>query len=321
MLFGIFSNMAVYAQGSPPTINQCKRAWVLTTTQEMNFGGFAAEAGVANITMNSFGGLTTAGLVNLSSSIPAATWVVNVDNTRDAFCASYGFTLDWRRPLRPLRGAGANIPLNNVLISIPAYGLNGVLLPQTIVANPGNTVPFTIMLYGEITVTSPQTAGEYSRRQVFEFTQDTRSRRVRADVFATSLVPLSIAEIIPMDFGALAGGPVAGTVVLDTNGVRLVTGDVRTLGSGTASAASFQIFGEPNQVYSLSFSDGSLVNTIGDLVDITTFTNNSQGTIPGVGNETFEVGATLSIGSNQSSGDYSTSNAGGIPYTITINYN
>ncbi len=294
---------------------------MLTTTQEMNFGGFAVEAGAANITMNSFGGLTPTGLISLSSSIPATTWVINVDNTRDAFCATYGFTLDWRRTPQALRGPGSNIPLNNVLVSIPAYGLNGVLLPQTIAPNPGNTVPFTITLFGEITVASPQTSGEYSRRQVFEFTQDTRSRRVRADVFATSIVPLSVIETVPMNFGTLAGGPLPGAVVLDTGNGRTATGDGQILSASVGNAAAFEISGEPNQLYSISYSNGILSNGSGQLLSLTSFTDNSLGTIPAVGMETFQVGATISIGSNQPAGVYSTSSGGGVPYTITINYN
>ena len=35
----------VQGQGPPPNINQCKSKWVLTALQQMDFGGFAIEAG------------------------------------------------------------------------------------------------------------------------------------------------------------------------------------------------------------------------------------------------------------------------------------
>ena len=56
-------------------------------------------------------------------------------------------------------------------------------------------------------------------------------------------------------------------------------------------------------------------------MNVTTFTDNSAGTIPGSGSDSFQVGATLSVGSNQPAGNYSTSTGGGSPYTVTINYN
>ncbi|MEM7561750.1 MAG: DUF4402 domain-containing protein [Pseudomonadota bacterium] len=315
----IFSNPS--SAQTPPNINQCRNAWTLTTVQEMNFGGFSIESGSGNIVMNSLGGLSTVGLVNLSTSIPATTWVLDINNTLDALCATYGFTIDWRRPPRPLRGPGTQIPFGNVLVSIPAYGLNGVSLPQTIPASAANTAPFTVTLYGEITVNSPQTAGEYSRRQVLEFTQSTRSRRTRADVTATSFVPLSISETLPMDFGTVAGGPSPGSVILDTSNGRIATGDAQLLSVGVGNSASFQVSGEPNQVYSIVYGDGTLASSGGQQITVTNFTDNSNGSIPGAGTETFQVGATLNLGPNQPAGSYSTSNGGGIPYTITINYN
>ena len=321
MLFGLLSTVTAYAQGVPPDINQCRRAWVLSTTQEMNFGGFALEAGTAAITMNSFGGLTTSGLVSLSSSIPTTPWVINVDNTRDAFCATYGFTLDWGRELRALKGPGPNIPLNNVLVSIPAYGLNGVTLPQAIPPSPANTLPFTITLYGDISLPGRLRSGEFSNRQILLFSQDNRLKRVRADVFATSIVPLSITETVPMDFGTLSGGPIPGTVILDTGNGRTATGDAQIMASSVGSAASFQISGEPNQFYLISYSNGILSNGNGQQMSLTTFNDNSLGTIPAASSETFQVGATINIGPNQPAGVYSTTNAGGVPYTITINYN
>ena len=293
----------------------------MNTTQEMNFGGFAIEFGSANITMNSSGGLSSIGPVSLSNSIPATTWNMNVDNTLDVFCATYGFTLDWRKLPSDLRGPGANIPLNNVLVSIPSYGLNNATLPQTIAPSAGNTAPFTIVLYGEIAVTSPQTDGEYSRQQMFQFTQSNRSRSVRASVFATSFVPLGIAETVPMDFGTVAGGIFPGTVVLGPGNSRFVTGDAQILTSGPGIAASFEISGEPNQIYALSYSGGTLANAGGQQLTLTSFTDNSLGTLPGGGIEVFQVGATLNIGSSQPAGLYSTGLGGGSPYTVTINYN
>ncbi len=73
-------------------------------------------------------------------------------------------------------------------------------------------------------------------------------------------------------------------------------------------------------MYSLSFTDGVLSDGGGESMTVTSFTDNSSGTIPGSGTGTFRVGATLNVGSSQSAGAYSTM-TGGTPYSVIINYN
>ena len=55
---------------------------------------------------------------------------------------------------------------------------------------------------------------------------------------------------------------------------------------------------------------------------VDTFTHTSTGLLTG-GTEIFQVGATLNVGANQPASvtPYSTGNAGGSPYTVTVNYN
>jgi hypothetical protein len=333
-LFCVFILLALLAESSslfaqtPPTIDQCSRRWRLTTLQDMNFGGFAAEGGTATLTMNSTGGLSLLGSVTQSTTIPSTAWTVSVDNNRGPFCATYGFDIELRREPKELRGPGDDIPLGNIRATIPAYGLNNValntgdlVLPQVIAPSPGNTLPFTMTIYGAITANGPQTAGEYSRNLVVQIVQNGTERRTRTSVQATSIVPLSIAEISAMDFGTIAGGSFPGTVILSAGNSRIPTGGVQLLASGPGSAGTFQVTGEPNNLYSLSFNDGVLSDGGSESMTVTSFTDNSAGTIPGLGPATFQVGATLNVGSNQPAGTYSTSIGGGNPYTVTINYN
>ena len=320
MLLALLAESSSLFAQTPPTINQCRTEWVLSTLQDMNYGGFAVEGSGATITMNNTGGLTTLGPVSLSSSIPATTWTINIDNALGSDCAAYGFTIDLRRPPRRLRGPGRNITHGNIRATIPDYGLNNVPLPQVIASSAGNTVPFTMTVYGEITLRSPQAAGEYLRDLELQLTQRNRDHFTTTTVTATSIVPLSIAESVPMDFGTIAGGSVSGTVILNTGNGRITTGDAETLAAGPGNAATFEVAGEPNNSFSLSFSDGILANASGQQMNVTSFTHNSAGTIPGSGPESFQVGATLNVGASQQSGTYSTSNAGGNPYSVTINY-
>lgn len=314
----------VNAGPPPPSVNQCKSKWVLTATQAMDFGGFAIEPGSDTIKMDNAAALTTTtGLASLSSSIPVTTFVANVDNSKSPICASYGFTLSWNTLPAPLAGPGTAIPLANVRVSIPApYNLTNVTLPQTIAPNPGNTIPFNMTFYGDITVTNPQTSGLYvSPAFIVDLTQSGTATPVSSTASATSFAPLTIVETVVMDFGTVAGGPAAGTVVLTTGGVRSVTGDAQILTASPGTAASFQISGEPNLVYALTYTDGTLENLGGQQMTITAFTSNSLGTMPGTGTETFQVGATLNMGANQPKGNYSTATGGGNAYSITINYN
>ena len=124
-----------------------------------------------------------------------------------------------------------------------------------------------------------------------------------------------------MNFGTVAGGSFPGTVILGTGNGRITTGDAQTLATGPGNAATFEVAGEPNNSFSLSFSDGVLANGSGQQMNVTSFMHNSAGTIPGSGPGSFQVGATLNVGASQQSGTYSTSNAGGNPYSVIVNYN
>jgi len=306
----------------PPNPNQCKSKWVLTPAQQLDFGSFSIDSGSGTITMNSSAALTTSGQINLSTSNPVTTFSATVDNSLGAVCASYGFTLDWNTQPAPLAGPGTDIPLNNVRVSIPAYSLNNVSLPQTIAANPANALPFSLSLYGTISVSSPQSAGLYtSPAFIVDLVQSGTANPLNGTASATVFTPLSILETVTMDFGTVAGGSIAGTVVLNTSSGRTPTGGAQVLVSGPGNAATFQVTGEPGQVYSLSIGDGTLANAGGQLLTVTSFTNTSTGNIPGSGIDIFQVGATLSLGANQPAGSYSTANGGGTPYTITVNYN
>jgi hypothetical protein len=139
---------------------------------------------------------------------------------------------------------------------------------------------------------------------------------------ATVIAPLSIVENAAMDFGTVAGGANADTIVMDTAGGRTVTGtDAQIIATGPGSAGNFTITGEPNQAYTVTFSaSATLDDGGGNTMTVDTFTDNSPSPLSGAGTDTLLVGGTLNIGANQAAGAYST-NFGGTPYTVTVNYN
>jgi hypothetical protein len=138
---------------------------------------------------------------------------------------------------------------------------------------------------------------------------------------ATVIAPLSIVENTAMDFGSIAGGAAAGTVVMDATGGRTATGDAEIIAVSPGTAAIFTITGEALQVFSVSYTDGTLTDTAGgNPMTVDTFTDTADGLLSAA-TESFTVGATLNVGVNQFADSYSTANPSGASYTITVNYN
>jgi len=145
---------------------------------------------------------------------------------------------------------------------------------------------------------------------------------VNGNADALVIAPLSVTETSAMDFGTVAGGPNADTIVMDTAGGRTVTGtDAQIIATGAGSAGNFTITGEPNQAYTVTFSaSATLDDGGGNTMTVDTFTDNSPSPLSGAGTDTLLVGGTLNVGANQAAGTYSTT-TGGSPYTVTVNYN
>ena len=139
---------------------------------------------------------------------------------------------------------------------------------------------------------------------------------------ALVITPIAITETAAMNFGTVAGGANADTIVMDTAGVRTITGsDAQVIAASASSAGTFSITGEAGQAYTVTFSASATLSNGTDTMTVDTFTDNAPSPIDGGGTDTLLVGGTLNVGANQASGAYSTSNAGGTPYTVTVNYN
>ena len=145
---------------------------------------------------------------------------------------------------------------------------------------------------------------------------------VNGNADAEVIEPLAITEVSAMDFGTVAGGPGADSIVMDTTGARTVTGtDAQIIAAGAGSAGNFSITGEPNQAYSVTFSaSATLDDGGGNTMTVDTFTDNAPSPLSGAGTDTLLVGGTLNVGASQTAGTYSTT-TGGTPYTVTVNYN
>lgn len=144
-----------------------------------------------------------------------------------------------------------------------------------------------------------------------------------ATATATIVTPLSIANSVDMDFGNVAVGGSAGTVVLTPAGVRSTTGGcaLPTV-TGTVTAATFNIAGEPATVYTITLPAGATTITSGgNTMTVDTWSSSlvptASRTMPVGGSETLNIGATLNVAANQPIGVY----ISGTPFTVSINYN
>ena len=150
----------------------------------------------------------------------------------------------------------------------------------------------------------------------------------QATATATAVIvsPITITFVTDLEYGNIAAGAAAGTVVLSPAGVRSPTNVTLPVTTGTVTAASFTVGGTPGYTYSITLPAGTttIANAGGQTMTVGTWTSNPTptGTIGGGGTEVLYVGATLAVGANQAEGSYSSSTAGGTgDFTVTVNYN
>ncbi len=320
----LVASLQLWAAAPPPSDAQCKSKWTLTQLQPLAFGTFSIESGSATIHMDSNANLTTsgAGAITLASTDPVSTFKVTVTNTKDpAVCGTYPFELSWSVLPADLAGPGTAMPLTNVLVSEPTLIPTPTALPITGLTTA--SLPITLTFQGDLTATFLQAAGLYtSPAFTLDLIQSGQATSLSTTATATSLSTLTLAETVAMNFGSVAGGSSANSVIMDTSGARSVTGDAQILSSGPGTAATFQVTGESSLSYTISISGPAVLESAGgQQITATSFTHNSSGVLPLGGTDTFEVGATLNLGPLQPAGTYSTAIGGGVPYTVTVNYN
>ncbi len=129
---------------------------------------------------------------------------------------------------------------------------------------------------------------------------------------------IAISNTQGLAFGKFVAGS-AGTVTVSPAGVRSASGGVVLVPSGAGAAAQFSVTGDPNLTYAITLpGDGAVSLTSGaNSMAVTTFTSSPSptGTLGAGGTQTLLVGATLSVGSNQATGNYSGA------FDVTVNYN
>ena len=124
---------------------------------------------------------------------------------------------------------------------------------------------------------------------------------------------ITITEDTQMDFGIIAVDTSGGTVTISSAGA--VSGPGTYSFSGSPAAGTFTASGDASTAVTISFTNGSLTGP-GTAMTLNNFTHDAGGspTTNGTGDLTFNVGADLVVGANQTAGAYSGT------YTVTVNY-
>ncbi len=140
-----------------------------------------------------------------------------------------------------------------------------------------------------------------------------------ANATAYVVTPLTISTVTHMNFGLVAPSGAVGTVVLGTDGSRIFGGGASQLpGTGTVSAASFAVAGEPGYTYAISLPTSVTLTNGGNTVTVDNFTSDPSGTgLLTAGAQTVNVGATLELVASAVPGNYTTAT----PFSVTVNYN
>lgn len=140
---------------------------------------------------------------------------------------------------------------------------------------------------------------------------------------AEVVTPITVTETQVLNFGQFAVGTAGGAVIMSDSGAISAGADIDLLGSSGAQQGTFTILGQANKAIAVSvlgaatLSDGSASpNTMGLTASATT----PPSVLDASGVATLNVGGVLSVVGNQAPGTYSTANAGGSPYSVTVNY-
>lgn len=144
-----------------------------------------------------------------------------------------------------------------------------------------------------------------------------------ASATATIVTPIEISNVLDMNFGNIAVGNTAGTVLLSPAGGRTPSGGVTLPATaGTVSAATFNVTGEANYTYTITLPsttytlNGPSSNTM-TIGTFTSTTTSGTATLSAGGTDGISVGATLSVGASQATGVYTSA----AEFPVTVNYN
>lgn len=118
---------------------------------------------------------------------------------------------------------------------------------------------------------------------------------------------LSITNTSSLEFGTVSVSSTAGSVSVDTEGMRFTTGGVTVNPSGVFNPAKFIIEGKPDASFSITLPDSvELRDGKGNILQVDEFkASNQTGNLDSNGALEVKIGGKINFDANQKSGDYS----------------
>lgn len=135
---------------------------------------------------------------------------------------------------------------------------------------------------------------------------------------ANIVEPLEIVKNIDLTFGNIASGPTFGSVTIATDGSRSGNGGVTLISAGNSnSAANFIITGHPNATFTIDLPLFTEIEYNGEFMTIDNYVSDlgQISMLDGNGLAELNIGATLNVNPNQSSGLYTGS------FDVIVAYN
>lgn len=136
-----------------------------------------------------------------------------------------------------------------------------------------------------------------------------------SDATATIITPITITNSTGLAFGTLAVDASGGTISVSAAGAPSTTGGVTSF--GTVAAALFTVTGEAGYTFDVTLGTGATVSDGTNTMTVDTLVASCDA---GCALGDLTVGGTLNVGASQAAGTYNTTNALGVPFTVTVNY-
>lgn len=137
--------------------------------------------------------------------------------------------------------------------------------------------------------------------------QSGATAQATANVTATVVEIVTVTKNVDMDFGTFASGVTAGTISIETNGARNITGGVVALSNDVGSPATFTVNGPGNNSYFITLPASNIItitnSNSGNQMVVKSFVHNATGVLSS-GTETFNVGAILDVPASTPAGEY-----------------
>ncbi len=263
--------------------------------RDLAFGSAAGDADLAGTVVESTAGAktVTGGVTDFGGVDRAAQFEIRTDNPGESLTCSL--------PSSITVTSGGNSMTVDTFTTNPA--LSGTM--------PPGDDKISMFIGATVHLAAGQAAGNYKD----PFTLTCEGESAEADVIITLLAPISISTGANMDFGTMLTTGTAGTVTVTPAGARSSV-NVDLFG-GVPSAASFDVTGEGGENYSITLPSSTTLSSGGNTMTVDTLNHDAGASpkLPVGGSETFNVGATLSVGAAQAAGTYSGT------FSVTVNYN